>query len=93
MTANGSALCRCGIRIPFSPELKPNKDINDNDKNQKLGYVLLPEPQPTSEPLLIGLPSATLVQNALLVAVFGGHTQKNCPTIKATKYTGKHNKP
>jgi hypothetical protein len=27
---------------------------------------LLPEPQPNSEPLLIVLPSATLVQNALL---------------------------
>lgn len=65
---NGSALCRCGIRIPFSPELKPNKDINDNDKNQKLGYVLLPEPQPNSEPLLIGLCAATFAQNAMLVA-------------------------
>ena len=66
---NGSALCRCGIGIPFSPELKPINDINDNDKNQKLGYDLLPEPKPNSEPLLIGLPSATLAQNAMLVAV------------------------
>ena len=63
---NGSALCRCGIRIPFSPELKPNKDINDNGKNKKLGYDFLPEPKPINEPLLIGLPSATLAQNALL---------------------------
>lgn len=38
MAGNGSALCRCGISIPFSPELKPNKDISDNNKNQKLGY-------------------------------------------------------
>jgi hypothetical protein len=58
-------LCRCGIRIPFSPELKANKDINDKDKNQKLGYDFLPEPQPNSEPLLIELPSATLAQNAM----------------------------
>jgi hypothetical protein len=49
----------------FRPELKPIKDINDNDKNQKLGYDLLPEPQPNSEPLPIGLPSATLAQNAM----------------------------
>jgi hypothetical protein len=70
LDTNGSALCRCGISIPFSPELKPNKDINDNDKNQKLGYDLLPEPQPKSEPLLIGLPSATLAQNALLAVRF-----------------------
>jgi hypothetical protein len=60
-------LCRCGI--PFSPELKPNKDINDNNKNQKLGYDFLPEPKLNSEPLLIGLPSATLAQNFLLPAV------------------------
>jgi hypothetical protein len=66
IVANGSALCRCGIRIPFSPELKPNKDINDKDKNQNLGYDLLPEPKPNNEPLLIGLPSATLAQNAML---------------------------
>jgi hypothetical protein len=75
MAHNGRALCRCGISIPFSPELKPNKDINDNDKNQKLGYVLLPEPQPNSEPLLIALPSATLAQNALLPAVFHRRVQ------------------
>jgi hypothetical protein len=68
MTANGSALCRCGIRIPFSPELKPNKDIDDKYKNQKLGYDFLPEPKPNSEPQLIGLPSATLAQNAMLCA-------------------------
>jgi hypothetical protein len=65
MAAYGSALCRCGIRIPFSPELKPNKDINDNDKNQKLGYDFLPEPKPNNEPKMIGLPSATLAQNAM----------------------------
>jgi len=68
IACNGSALCRCGIRIPFSPELKPNKDINDNDKNQKLGYDFLPEPKPNNEPLLIGLPSAILAQNAMLCA-------------------------
>jgi hypothetical protein len=45
-----------------------NKDINDNNKNQKLGYDFLPEPKPNNELLLIGLPSATLVQNALLAA-------------------------
>ena len=66
IATNGSALCRCGISIPFSPELTPNKDINDNDKNQKLGYYLLPEPQPNSELLFIGFPSATLAQNAML---------------------------
>ena len=60
------ALCRCGISIPFSQEQKPNKDINDKDNNQKLGYDLLPEPQPNNEPLLIGLSSATLAQNAML---------------------------
>jgi hypothetical protein len=66
VTHNGSALCRCGISIPFSQEQKPNKDINDKDNNQKLGYDLLPEPQPNNEPLLIGLSSATLAQNAML---------------------------
>ena len=35
-------------------------------KVQKMIEKLLPEPQPNSEPLLIGLPSATLAQNALL---------------------------
>ncbi len=30
--------------ITFSPEPKSNKDKNDNDKNQKLGYDFLPEP-------------------------------------------------
>jgi hypothetical protein len=45
------------------------KDVNDNDKNQKLGYDFLPEPKPNSEPLRIGLPSATPGQNAMLVAV------------------------
>jgi hypothetical protein len=52
----------------FRPKLKPNKDINDNVKNQKLGYDFLPEPKPNNEPLLIGLPSATLSQNAMLCA-------------------------
>jgi hypothetical protein len=46
----------------FRPELKPNKHINDNDKEQKLGYDFLPRPKPNSELLLIELPSATLVQ-------------------------------
>jgi hypothetical protein len=45
-----------------------NEDINDNDKNQKLGYAFLLELQPNIELLLIGFPSATLAQNALLEA-------------------------
>jgi hypothetical protein len=45
-----------------------NKDMKKNDKNKCSIEKLLPEPKPNSEPLLIGLPSATLAQNALLCA-------------------------
>jgi hypothetical protein len=45
-----------------------NKDMKKNEKYKSSFEKLLPEPQPNSEPLLIGLPSATLAQNALLCA-------------------------
>jgi hypothetical protein len=45
-----------------------NKDMKKNEKYKSSFEKLLPEPQPNSVPLLIGLPSATLVQNALLCA-------------------------
>jgi hypothetical protein len=51
----------------FCQELKPNKDINDNENNQKLGYDFLPEPKPNNEPLMIWLLFATLVQNTMVV--------------------------
>ncbi len=38
VTAIGSAWWSCGISIPVSPEQKRIKDINDNNKNQKLEY-------------------------------------------------------
>ena len=47
-----------------------NKDMKKNEKYKSSFEKLLPEPQPNSEPKMIGLPSATLVQNALLVAVY-----------------------
>jgi hypothetical protein len=43
-----------------------NKDIKKNEKYKSSFEKLLPEPKPNSEPLLIGLPSATLAQNAVL---------------------------
>jgi hypothetical protein len=46
-----------------------NKDMKKNEKYKSQIEKLLPEPKPNSEPLLIGLPSATLVQNAMLAAV------------------------
>jgi hypothetical protein len=46
-----------------------NKDMKKNEKYKSSFEKLLPEPQPNSEPLLIGLSSATLAQNALLAAV------------------------
>ena len=42
--------------------------MKKNEKYKSSFEKLLPEPQPNSEPLLIGLPSATLAQNAMLVA-------------------------
>jgi hypothetical protein len=51
-----------------------NKDMKKNEKYKSPFEKLLPEPQPNSEPLLMGLPSATLAQNAvLLVAGFLMH--------------------
>jgi hypothetical protein len=43
-----------------------NKDMKKNEKYKSSIEKLLPEPQPNSEPPLIGLPSAILAQNALL---------------------------
>jgi hypothetical protein len=43
-----------------------NKDMKKNEKYKSSIEKLLPEPQPNSEPLLIGLPSATLAQNPML---------------------------
>jgi hypothetical protein len=43
-----------------------NKDMKKNEKYKSSFEKLLPEPQPNSEPMLIELPSATLVQNAML---------------------------
>jgi hypothetical protein len=51
-----------------SPEQMLNKDMKINDKYKSYIEKLLPEPQPNSEPLLIGLPCATLAQNAVLYA-------------------------
>jgi hypothetical protein len=51
-----------------SPEQMLNKDMKKNEKYKSPIEKLLPEPQPNREPLLIGLPSATLAQNALLCA-------------------------
>jgi hypothetical protein len=50
------------------PEQMLNKDMKKNEKYKSSFEKLLPEPQPNSEPLFIGLPSATLAQNALLCA-------------------------
>jgi hypothetical protein len=52
-----------------SPEQILNKDMKKNEKYKSSFEKLLPEPQPNSEPLPIGLPSATLAQNALLCEV------------------------
>jgi hypothetical protein len=46
-----------------------NKDMEKNEKYKSSIEKLLPEPLPNSEPLLIGLPSAALAQNAMLAAV------------------------
>jgi hypothetical protein len=46
-----------------------NKDMKKNEKYKSQIEKLQPEPMPNSEPLLIGLPSATLVQNAVLAVV------------------------
>jgi hypothetical protein len=46
-----------------------NKDMKKNEKYKSPIEKLLPEPKPNSDPLLIGLPSATLAQNAMLAAV------------------------
>jgi hypothetical protein len=43
-----------------------NKDMKKNEKYKSPIEKLLLEPKPNSEPLLIGLSSATLAQNALL---------------------------
>jgi hypothetical protein len=43
-----------------------NKDMKKNEKYKSSFEKLLPEPQPNSELLFIGLPFATLAQNALL---------------------------
>jgi hypothetical protein len=43
-----------------------NKDMKKNEKYKSPIEKLLPEPKPNSEPQLIGLPSATLAQNAML---------------------------
>jgi hypothetical protein len=43
-----------------SQEQMLNKDMKKNEKYKSPIEKLLPEPQPNSEPLLIGLPSATL---------------------------------
>jgi hypothetical protein len=48
------------------PEQMLNKDMKKNEKYKSPIEKLLPEPQPNSEPLLIGLPFATLAQNAML---------------------------
>jgi hypothetical protein len=45
-----------------------NKDMKKNEKYKSSIEKLLPEPKPNSEPLPIGLPSATLAQNAMLYA-------------------------
>jgi hypothetical protein len=42
-----------------------HKDMKKNEKYKSSIEKLLPEPQPNSEPLLIGLPCATFAQNAL----------------------------
>jgi hypothetical protein len=42
------------------------KDMKISEKYKSYIEKLLPEPQPTGEPLPIVLPSATLVQNAVL---------------------------
>jgi hypothetical protein len=46
------------------------KDMKKNEKYKSSFEKLLPELKPNSEQLLIGLPSATLVQNALLCVRF-----------------------
>ena len=51
----------------FRLKQKLNKDINDNDKNQKLGYDFLPEPKPNNELLLIGIPCATPAFDIFLI--------------------------
>jgi hypothetical protein len=54
----------------FRQEQMLNKDMKKNEKYKSyivqsiLWKKLLPEPKPNSEPLLIGLPSATLVQKS-----------------------------
>jgi hypothetical protein len=50
----------------FRPEQMLNKDMKKNEKYKSPFEKLLPEPKPNSEPLLIGLPSATLAQNPML---------------------------
>jgi hypothetical protein len=47
------------------PEQMLIKDIKINEKHKSKIEKLLPEPKPNSEPQPIGLPSATLVQNAM----------------------------
>jgi abortive infection bacteriophage resistance protein len=42
-----------------------NKDMQKNEKYKSLIEKLLPESKPNSELKMIGLPSATLVQNAM----------------------------
>jgi hypothetical protein len=50
------------------PEQMLNKNMKINEKYKSSFEKLLPEPQPNSELKMIGLSSATLVQNAMLYA-------------------------
>jgi hypothetical protein len=61
------------VEVEFlSPRTSANKDMKKNDKNKKLHCAnilrkkLLPEPQPNSEPMLMGIASAPILQNPVL---------------------------
>jgi hypothetical protein len=66
--AQRTGLCDVGgfeIRLPGTAAPLKNKCTN---KVQKMIEKLLPEPKPNSEPMLMGIASAPILQNPLLAA-------------------------
>jgi hypothetical protein len=46
-----------------SPEQMLNKDMKKNEKYKSSFEKLLPEPKPNSEPMLMGIAAAPILQN------------------------------
>jgi hypothetical protein len=61
-------LCDVGEFEILSPGTAAQLKNKCTNKVQKMIEKLLPEPQPNSEPMLMGIASAPILQNPMLVA-------------------------